>query len=252
MKIFDFHTHPLYDFQGAVTPERFVAEMKAAGVDRFAGSVIHKDDVDRPTEEYEEITRRVNREAREFYRLYPDMYVPGVHIHPSFPELSIAELEKHAAGGFKLVGELVPYLMGWQSYDEDGFFDIMETAQRLDMVVNIHYKRPQSIFAFAEHFPHLTIVVAHLDAHGAYDTHIELMKKHDNILFDISASGTDHEGMIRDAVNKVGCERILFGSDHPGCTPEPFVRAVLTADLTDDEREAIFYKNAERLLGIKE
>ena len=98
--------------------------------------------------------------------------------------------------------------------------------------------------------PELKIVVAHLDGYGLYDWSIEMMKNYDNVYFDISAHGTDRPGMLRDAVNKVGSERILYGSDYPGYSEAPFIDSVLNAGLTEAETDNIFYKNAEVLLNI--
>ena len=99
-------------------------------------------------------------------------------------------------------------------------------------------------------FPNMNIVIAHLDGYGLFDLSIELMRKYDNLSFDISAHGTDREGMIAEAVKLVGSERILFGTDYPGYSPYPFIDAVMKADITDADRENIFYKNAERVLGL--
>ena len=64
--------------------------------------------------------------------------------------------------------------------------------------------------------------------------------------------GQQSEGkqQLEDAVRRVGAERILYGSDYPGYSPRPFIDCVMRAKLTDAQREAILYKNAERLLGV--
>ncbi len=47
-----------------------------------------------------------------------------------------------------------------------------------------------------------------------------------------------------------GAERILFASDCPWGDPGEGIRFVRSLPLTDDERELILHKNAERLLGL--
>ena len=81
---------------------------------------------------------------------------------------------------------------------------------------------------------------------------VDMMKKYHNVYYDISAHGIDRKGMLRDAVNKVGKERILYGTDYPGYDPALFINSVIHSGLTDDEQEFIFYKNAERLQVTKE
>ena len=252
MKLFDFHLHPFYDFgREAASPEEFAADLRRYGTVMCAGSVIHQADSKRPVQDYAEILPRLNREAFALHERMPDFYVPGIHIHPEFVELSCRELDHYAARGVKLVGEQVHYLMGWTCYTDKRMFAIMEHARSLNMVVNFHpKKKPEDMEPLFAAFPRLQFVVAHLDGYGLYDFAIEMMRKYENVSFDISAYGAAREGMIADAVSKVGSSRILYGTDYPGYEPRPFIDAVLQADITDDDRENIFYRNAARLLGV--
>lgn len=255
MRIFDFHLHPGYDFHNdelgyEITPERFTAGLAAHGVCGCAGSVIHKADSKLTPEAYAEVIPRLNREALDFRAFYPS-YMPGIHVHPSHPELSIAQIEHYAANGVKLVGELVPYLMGWQNYSDPVLWDILRVAQQKNMLLSFHpNKRPEDMEPLLAALPHAPIVIAHLDGYGLYEFEIEMMQKYEHVYTDISAHGAEREGMLEDAVRRVGADRILYGSDYPGYSPKPFIDRVLAAKLTDGEREAILYGNAARLLGI--
>ena len=253
MKIFDFHLHPGYDFhKEALAPEVFFGELRAYGITRCAGSATHKADSNQALEAYAEILPRLNREAYEWQERYPDSFTAGIHIHPDFIDLSCKEVEYYAAHGVRLVGELVPYLMGWRNYNDPRLWEILEVVQAKDMVLNFHpNKRPEDMEAMIRQVPNLKIVIAHLDGYGLYDFAIEMMQKYENVYFDISAHGAERAGMLQDAVARVGADRILFGTDFPGYSPESFVQAVLSADISDDDKERIFYKNAEQLLGVK-
>ena len=252
MKIFDFHLHPGYDFHAdALTPEAFVEGLKAHGICGCAGSVIRKNDSNRETADYAEILPRLNREAYKLQKDHPDFYRAGIHIHPDHIQLSCREVEHYAEKGVRLVGELVPYLMGWRNYNDPRVWEILEVVDAHGMVLSFHpNKRPEDMLAMIRQFPHLQIVVAHLDGYGLYDFAIETMQKHENVYFDISAHGT-REGMLADAVSKVGADRILYGTDYPGYSPVPFIESVLNAKITEDDKEKIFYGNAARLLDIK-
>ena len=252
MKIFDFHLHPGYDFHApARTPEAFVEGLRAHGVCGCAGTVTHKDDMNLDVAEYATLLPRMNREAYEMHLQFPDFYHAGIHIHPDHVGLSCAEVEKYAQKGVRLVGELVPYLMGWRNYADPRVWEILEVVQAKNMVLSFHpNKRPEDMLAMIKQFPHLTIVVAHLDGYGLYDFAIETMQKHENVYFDISAHGT-REGMLADAVSKVGAERILYGTDYPGYDPAPFIESVLNAKISDGDKEKIFYGNAACLLGLQ-
>ena len=133
MRIFDFHLHPGYDFHNdelgyEITPARFVAGLAEQGVTGCAGSVIHKADSKREVAAYAEILPRLNEEALAFQQSYPSLYVPGIHVHPSHPELSALQIEHYAANGVRLVGELVPYLMGWRNYSDPVLWDILRVS----------------------------------------------------------------------------------------------------------------------------
>ena len=60
--------------------------------------------------------------------------------------------------------------------------------------------------------------------------------------------------MLRDAVSRVGSERILFGTDFPGADPETkmekYVSYVLSEGLSTEDTENILYENARRLLRL--
>ena len=49
-------------------------------------------------------------------------------------------------------------------------------------------------------------------------------------------------------VKAVGADKILFGTDSPLYEPMAFPALLAAADISDDEREQIAHKNAERLV----
>jgi predicted TIM-barrel fold metal-dependent hydrolase len=53
---------------------------------------------------------------------------------------------------------------------------------------------------------------------------------------------------VMEVIRAHGSERILFGTDYPWGDPGAFVRFVRALPLTENEREDIFHRNAERLL----
>ena len=255
MKLFDFHLHPGYDFHNdelgyEITPERFIAGLDRSGVSFCAGSALHKADRHRPLEEYAEIIPRLNREAYAFYERYPTRYTPGIHIHPDHAELSCREIEFYADRGVRLIGELVPTSMDWKQYSDPRVIEILRVAADRGMVLSIHPTTPEDMEGLFAALPDMKIVAAHLSAYGLYDWSVEMMQKYENLYYDTSAYGTDPV-MIRNTVNKIGKDRILFGTDYPGYDPTPFIDAILGAGLDEDAVACIFYNNAQRLLGIE-
>ena len=57
------------------------------------------------------------------------------------------------------------------------------------------------------------------------------------------------ETMLR-LIKMQGADRILFGSDCPWDDPANEINLINRLPLTEEEREKIFFRNAEGLLGI--
>jgi len=64
------------------------------------------------------------------------------------------------------------------------------------------------------------------------------------VYLDTSGSVID-EGMIESAVRELGAERLLFGTD---MTMEGGVGKILGADITEEQRERIFWNNMKDIL----
>lgn len=251
MNIFDFHIHPGYDFHGpALDYPDFCEPLKQEGITKCAGSFTSINGSKRPTEEYAALIPEYNRLAWEYHNTDPSFFIPGIHIHPDHQEMSLREIEKHHQKGGILIGELVPYMMGWD-FTRKELLPLFACIRDLGMVVSIHPSRDFSpIEQIMAQFPDLKLVVAHLGGYDLYEKTILLMERYDSVYTDISAHGTDFPGIIAQAVTSVGSERILYGSDYPGYKAKPFIDAVLQAPISAAEKENILYNNAARLLHI--
>ena len=100
--------------------------------------------------------------------------------------------------------------------------------------------------------PHLTVVAAHPGEAATYERHLARMKLSENYYLDLSGSGGPLRfASTRNAIDKVGVERLLFGSDYPTCQAGIMIGSILMDyTLTDTEKEYIFSKNAKRLLKL--
>ena len=76
-----------------------------------------------------------------------------------------------------------------------------------------------------------------------------MIPPHENV--SVETSYATHPRRIFEAVNALGSDRIIFGSDFP-CAPQGFeLYKIQNATITDSDRENILYKNASRLLKIE-
>lgn len=252
-EIIDCHVHPFLNkdtktgrINGPATSDEFVAEMKRAGISRCCGSVIKK--LANPT--FEQIMA-LNREALEFRKLYPNFFVPGIHVLPSCPEESCREIEElYHKENVRWIGEIVGYFMDYPSYLGDGMFKIYELAQDLDLPVNIHPADFAEMKTICENFPDLKLVIAHPTDGASMLERFEFIKKHKNAYLDLSGTGLFRWSMLREGLNIAGREKILFGTDFPICNPAMYVQAVLFEHLNDVEFEAVFSGNFKRLTGL--
>jgi len=96
----------------------------------------------------------------------------------------------------------------------------------------------------------IDFVFAHPGEKAILDQHIQIMKKNDNVYLDISGTGLFRYGMLKQLVDEVGAERILFGTDYPICNPNMYIAGVLFEKISDREKELIFAGNAKRLLRL--
>ncbi|MFH1268112.1 MAG: amidohydrolase family protein, partial [Planctomycetota bacterium] len=105
-------------------------------------------------------------------------------------------------------------------------------------------------------FPEVTLILAHLGnggaAAGPMDLQVRAIQaaRHDNVVTDTSSARSLTSGLIEWAVQEVGAERILYGTDTPLYFAPSQRARIDRAELTDREKRMILRDNAERLLPI--
>ncbi len=112
---------------------------------------------------------------------------------------------------------------------------------------NQQSQRIKGFYPLLEEIQKTTFIFAH---GGMYETDdlIELMKKFPNTYTDISLQPSHH---IRKLIDKLGSERLIFGTDYPFLNHSFSIVSVLRATSKDEERENIFSRNSCRLLNIR-
>ncbi|OGV58198.1 MAG: hypothetical protein A2X49_03265 [Lentisphaerae bacterium GWF2_52_8] len=253
-RITDCHIHPALDpetnfgcFGNIGDIKSQIDTLRRAGISRACGAPIAR----MTPSSFAEV-RALNDKALRLRNEFPDFYVPGIHIHPKFPEESCLELERCCGQeAVRWVGELVGYCMGYDTdYATEDALCIMRVAAKHGAVVNFHCDDMDVIETLCSSVPDLNLVLAH-PGPGPSDIlrRAALVAKHPNLHLDISGSGIDRYGMLRASINMAGKEKILFGTDYPINNPAVYVHGALFEDLTQDEREALFDGNFSRLVS---
>lgn len=134
---------------------------------------------------------------------------------------------------------------------------IFEAAARLRTVILTHSGElnslPADFVPFANDFPEVTLILAHLGnsgAAGSSELQVRAIQasRHGNVYVDTSSAQSLLPGLIEWAASEVGAERILFGTDTP-IYFAPSQRARIDhADLTDEQKRMILWDNARRIL----
>ena len=137
---------------------------------------------------------------------------------------------------------------------------LFEFAAQFDAVIMTHSGERNSLPAdfvpFADAFANVNLILAHLgnaEDEDTFDLQVRAIQaaKHGNVHTDTSSSRSLYPGLIELAVNEVGAEHILFGTDSPLYFAPSQRTRIDAADLTDQQKRMILRENAERLLSLK-
>jgi len=105
--------------------------------------------------------------------------------------------------------------------------------------------KPSDVAWLAREYPELTIIMAHLTGCGVRGV-LEIADC-PNVVVDTSGA-PPQRGVVESAVRILGPDRILFGSDGPGRDYSTQLGRVLGADLSDETKQCILWKNAARII----
>ncbi|GAB5562718.1 MAG: hypothetical protein SynsKO_43650 [Synoicihabitans sp.] len=198
---------------------------------------------------------------------HPDRLIAFAAVNPSAGRAALAQTRRWLDLGFQGIGELLDRVQGFR-YADDNFAAVVDLAQAYHVPFNLHVTDPklnarpsmqptplEDFTALATQFPQTNFILAHLGGGLPWRASKSLPT---NLYFDTAAVpliyDTDCYGA---AINQVGADRILFGTDYPLRTfprearqPE-FSRAVKQIqqlDLTPHQFDAIMGSNLLNLL----
>lgn len=244
--IIDFHTHvdEAELFGWIDPPEKLLPLLDDAGIERAAiMTYVDLPGVDPGALDY--IASAVQR--------YPDRMVGFVRLNPNHREQAQAILRRAVEElGFRGV-KLHPTTTLAHPAD-DPTVELMRAAGELDVPVLFHcgddpYTTPQVIAAGAAQAPDTAVVLGHMGGYFHVDEAIDMAEKYPNLHLDTSAM--PYPAKIAEAVARLGAERVLYGSDGPGCNPTLEVEKVRVAGLAKHDEELVLSGNGKRLLGLE-
>jgi predicted TIM-barrel fold metal-dependent hydrolase len=114
---------------------------------------------------------------------------------------------------------------------------------------------PEDFVAFANNHPNVTLILAHLgnsdNGHLTRQVHAVRRAKEGNIYTDTSSIRSMSSGLIEWAVEEIGFDRLLFGTDTPLYFTAAQKARIEYAEIDDTAKRAILFDNAARILRAK-
>ncbi len=127
-----------------------------------------------------------------------------------------------------------------------------------DMVLLFHLgdrtsenSAPERLAKVLDALPELRIVAAHFGGYCMWERAKQCLVGR-NVWLDTSSSiaflGSEAAAEI---VKAHGVDRVLWGSDYPAVQPQTAIAQLQSLGLSAEDQEKIFFRNAEKLLGIR-
>jgi predicted TIM-barrel fold metal-dependent hydrolase len=211
-----------------------------------------------------ELIRRSNDYVLEAMRRYPDRLLGFACLNPELPE-AVEEGQRCLDAGLKGLGEIALYLDSSSRSWFEALKPLAELCESRRVPLLLHTNEPvghlypgkadlsfKDLYALIKSFPSVLFILAHW---GGGLWWYELLKREvrevlRNTYFDTAASPFLYRPAVyRHAVQIMGVEKILYGSDYPLLGLDRYLKELDQAGLNSNEREAILGGNSQRILG---
>lgn len=255
MRIIDVHTHPIFSDIGRTEAgiRQVIAHGRAHGVERMItlGDVLFFGMT--PNEEQ---LVKLNDENGRLQLQHPDYFVSFCYLNPLLGERAVmGEIERcvtrYGVRGIKL--EVA------NNAAHSCMRHIARAARTFNLTVlqhswstthigdRKHQSDPEDTAAFARRFPDVRIIMAHLVGIGYRG--VLAAKGLPNLYVDTSG-GFPEEGLIEYAVEHLGADHVLYGSDLPIRELSVKIGSILSANIPAAAKRQILAENTARLLNL--
>jgi len=240
------------------TADELIASMDRAGVDISVilniGWTTH------------ELCVETNDYILESIARYPDRLIGFCSVQPQSFQAALDEIERCTSGGIRGVGEIRPDTQLFDLMDDQVMAPFIEVVRKHKLILLSHASEPvghiypgkgsvtpEVLYPFITSYPDLTIVLAHWGGGlPFYALMPEVRKAMKNVFFDTAASSLLYNPQIYEqAIQLVGADRIIFGSDYPLLEQSRSLEEITALDLPEETKSLILSGNAQKLLSIK-
>lgn len=263
--IIDFHTHCFPEKIAKKTIEKlsFVSGglmPQTDGTENGLLSLMESDKIDKSV--VLSIATNANQQTKvnDFaISLKGDRIIPFGSVFPFSEdwESELYRLKENGIKGIKLHPDYQQFFV-----DDERLFPIYKTIERLGFILVFHagedfgfpppYKATPERLRKVVSLIETPVVCAHWGSLLMCDDVLKYLCDVDNCYFDTAFGyGTMPKARALEILEKKDINKILFGSDSPWNAPSWDVNMLKTMGLSYEEEEKIFYKNAEKLLGLE-
>jgi len=185
-------------------------------------------------------------------RQYPTRLRAYLALLPHYPEIIARDLAayddhrdvyvglKFLAGYFGVPWDAPAFEPAWRFANDRGLLVLGHTwgGSACDGQVQVRKA--------AARYPNVKLLLGHC-LHGAWDDAVAIAQEFPNVYLELTAV-LDDRGPMEKFVAAGLSQKMLFGTDLPWFDPHHGIGAVLSADITDEDRRNILHHNAHRLL----
>ncbi len=182
-----------------------------------------------------------NNYVSETVKAYPNNYRGYAILGLNYREGLLDELLRAEFLGLTLGLKMHLYR---QQYDITADY-LAPVFQRLNerraLCLHHYFGKPEKLEYLLAAYPDITFIEGHF-----MHTYNDLVRRYDNLYINTCAC-TELNG-IEELADKIGSERILYGSDFTALDPSFGIGPVAFAKITDEEKRNILGKNMEKIL----
>jgi len=198
--------------------------------------------------------RAANDAVLEAMRRWPDRILGYCFVMPGYRDESLEEIDRCVDAG--MIGIK---LYNQYKYSDPVLFPIAEKSIELGVPILGHAghctdaasrsAQPNISDAadfreLALRYPNATLIEGHIGGGGDWEWSVKMLRDCPNVYLDTSGSGVD-DRLIEMCIAELGHRRLLFATD---MTMEGGVGKILSAEMTDEQREDIFWRNMQQIL----
>jgi predicted TIM-barrel fold metal-dependent hydrolase len=196
---------------------------------------------------------KVHTENRGLYELVAgdSRFIPCAGINPSLGDAAVAEfrqaLSEWGFRGLKLMPVFYAFRSAGRAADP-----LLELAQEFDVPVTIHsgnyFCHPLEIAEMAARFPKVTFIMDHMGYRYYVLEAVLAAERCPNLYLATTAVFEPH--FIRMAIERVGIDRVVFGSNAPLVIPRLQMEVIRALELSPEEEAQVFGQTAAHLYKL--